>query len=186
MSQSEENGLIVTREVLADMLLITPHEVNNLWKHHGMPKEARGQYDLRKVIPFYIRRKNAQVKAAEHGDLTKAEAERQLTIFNMELVRLELAEKQGVTLNADDMERLLTPAFVAAAKKLDTLVREIRSTFPKDEHADIRTSREEKLDRIIDDVRNNIANIPAGLFGAKPEKESRKKAAKRKPGKAKK
>lgn len=187
MSQSEDiPGLITTREILADMFLVTPHEINNLWKNHGMPKEARGQYDLRKVVPFYVRRLRAQVKAAEHGDLTKQEAERQLTIFNMELVRMEVGEKQRVTLNADDMERLLTPAFVAAAKKLDTLVREIRSTFPKDEPTDIRISREEKLDRIIDDARNAMAKIPDELFGVKPAKESKKKTAKRKPRKVKK
>lgn len=187
MPQSEEkSGLVVTREILADMLLVTPHEVNNLWKHHGMPKEARGQYDLLKVIPFMVRRLKAQIKAAEHGDLTKVEAERQLTIFNMELVRIELAEKQRVTLNADDVERALTPAMIATAKKLDALTRDIRATFPKDEPPEVRKAREEKLEKLVAEMRQDLEKVPLSLFGERPAAEEKKETKKPKNRKGKK
>ena len=180
MSQSKEKAaLIVTREELADMLLISPHEVNSLWKSHRMPKEARGQYDLAKVIPFIIRRKNAQIAAAKHGDLTKAEADRQLVIVNMELAKIELAEKRRVTVNVDDAEKEIAATITASAKKLDTLVRNLRSTFPKDEPSEVRVAREEKLEGMVEEVRNDMAQIPEKLFGARPTKKSKKKGVRR-------
>lgn len=181
MSQEvEKKPFIVSRELLSDLLLISPHEVNVLWKHHGMPKEARGQYDLLKVIPFIIRRKNAQIAAAKHGDLTKIEADRQLSIVNMELAKIELAEKRRVTLNVEDAEKELTPVMVATGKKLDTLIRDIRTTFPKDEPADIRIAREEVLERKMDDIRNGLASIPEKIFGMKPKAATKRKQKARK------
>lgn len=181
MPPTVENKLyIVSRELLADLLLITPHEVNSLWKNHGMPKESRGQYDLLKVVPFIVRRKNAQIQVAKHGDVSKAEADRQTSIFNMELLRIELAEKQRVTLNANDVERALIPAFIATAKKLETLIREIQTTFPKDERPEIRSAREEKMNKISDDIRSTMADIPLKLFGEKPRKPSKKKSPRKK------
>lgn len=166
---------LATREILSEILLISPHEVNVLWKHHGMPKESRGVYDLRKVIPFIIRRKNAQIEAQKHGDVTKTEADRQTAIFNMELLRIELAEKRKEVMNVNDMESLLTPTLITTAKKLGTLPKEINSTFPKDEAVEIRRAREEKIEKIVDECRTELAEIPIKAFGSKPKPAKQKR-----------
>lgn len=184
ITKEESAQHIVTREELAEMLLISPHEVNSLWKNHGMPKESHGLYDLRKVVPFIIRRKNAQIEAEKHGDLTRADAEKQKIIFEMELVRIELAEKQKVTMNIEDVERFIVPTIIATQKKINSLPKEIQSTFPKDEPSQIRKAREEKIQRIIDETGEELSAIPTKLFGERPEKP-KMKPAKKKPAKKK-
>ena len=179
ITKEESSKLSVTREELAEMLLISPHEVNNLWKTHGMPKESRGVYDLRKVIPFIIRRKNAQIEAERHGDLSRADAEKQKIIFEMELVRIELSEKQKVTMNIDDAEQIITPVIIASNKKIASLPKEIQSTFPKDEPAELRKAREDKIQRIIDETGEELASIPEKLFGERPAKPKKKQSKKK-------
>ena len=143
MEKTEEiKNLLVKREVLASMLLLTSRQVDNLWKAGHIPKESRGQYDLTKVIPAMIRYKNAQIEAEKHGSMTHAEAEKMSAVFEMELKRIKLAVEQKQVMNIADIETVLTPPIIATRKKLDILVKEMQKTMPKDEPLDVRKARE--------------------------------------------
>ena len=116
-----------------------------------------------------------RLQRQKHGGLTKAEADRQLVIVNMELAKIELAEKRRVTVNVDDAEKEIAATITASAKKLDTLVRNLRSTFPKDEPSEVRVARGEKTRGHGGRGPKRYGADPEKLFGARPTKKSKKK-----------
>lgn len=174
----DKKPLNVSRNELADMMLITPRQVHNLWKEGHLSKESKGMYDLRKVIPEWTRYKNAQIETQKHGDISAAQADKMLTIFSMELKRLELAVKQKKVMNLDDLERMLMPAFIATRKKLDVLGKQLQSTFPKDEPPEVRKAREDKIQKIIDDISTEMANIETKFTQPKAVQPKKKKSKK--------
>lgn len=96
---------------IADMFGVSRETIDN-WQRDGMPVEVRGgpgvpsQYDSVKCINWLVERETKKIQAERPQDrLARVQADK---------IELELAEKRGILLPADQIEPKLRAAIIAA------------------------------------------------------------------------
>lgn len=97
---------------------LEPRRVQQLAKNEGMPKEARGQYDLGKCMAWYIRYLHGKMreKAAmeQGGEFRSAGGERSRVLkAEADLKELKLARERRRLVAITDVEKFSTDLVVA-------------------------------------------------------------------------
>ena len=102
---------VTGQQGIADMFGVSRETIDN-WQRDGLPVEVRGgpgvpsQYDATKCINWLLEREVKKVQGEKPQDrLARVQADK---------IELELAEKRGLLLPADQIEPKLRAAMVAA------------------------------------------------------------------------
>jgi phage terminase Nu1 subunit (DNA packaging protein) len=102
---------LVEIKQLVQALNISEARIGQLAKE-GMPKEARGKYDLGKCMLWYIRYLQAALKrrSGATGESGRTEQTERLRLLSAEaeLKELELARERGEFIALPDLEKMLT------------------------------------------------------------------------------
>jgi phage terminase Nu1 subunit (DNA packaging protein) len=126
----------------------------------GMPKEARGKYDLGKCMLWYIRYLQAAIKrrsGSEPIDETGRTEQRQrlrLLSAEAEMKELELARERGEFIALPDLEKMMTDLVVTTKAQILGVASRIAPQLVGESRTDIET----KLDRTLKDALRVLAN----------------------------
>jgi phage terminase Nu1 subunit (DNA packaging protein) len=141
---------------VAHLLMLTPRQVNNLVKE-GMPKVARGEYDVVAVVHWYIRKMKAQVDAARRGDETEVQARARLVKATADLREMDLAKQREEVIGLLDVRANLEEVLVATRAKIIGLPRRAAPQLVgRDSPAEIQKFLEELVYEALDE----LANLP--------------------------
>ena len=88
-------------EQVAEVLNMTPQMVNRHVKQHGMPRISRGEYDIKKVVHWYIDYKDQQIKDARRGTETEGQARQRLIVATADMREVDLAKACGGLIEID-------------------------------------------------------------------------------------
>ena len=106
---------------LTAALNITKERIGQLVKE-GMPKEARGKYDLGKCMLWYIRYLQAALKrrSGASGEDGRTEQRERLLLLSAEreLKELELGRERGEFIALPDFEKMLTDLVVTTKARI--------------------------------------------------------------------
>jgi phage terminase Nu1 subunit (DNA packaging protein) len=112
---------LVDVKQLVQALNISEARVGQLAKE-GMPKEARGKYDLGKCMLWYIRYLQAALKrrsgATDESGRTEQRERLRLLSAEAELKELELARERGDFIALPDLEKMLTDLVVTTKARI--------------------------------------------------------------------
>jgi phage terminase Nu1 subunit (DNA packaging protein) len=107
-----------TVETVAKALNITPRRVQQL-VHEGMPKGARGEYDLGACMVWYIRYLQAALeRASPNGTGAAAEERGRLNRAQAEKAELELQARRGEVVDRKRMEAAMAAVLVTVRESL--------------------------------------------------------------------
>jgi phage terminase Nu1 subunit (DNA packaging protein) len=108
---------------LMQALNVTEQWVGKLVKE-GMPREARGKYDLGKCMLWYIRylqgvvRKRSATLSLDDEGKTEARERLRLLSAEAELKELELARERGDFIALPDLEKMMTDLVIATKARV--------------------------------------------------------------------
>ena len=105
-------------EQIATVLNMTPQMVNRHVKHHGMPRVARGQYDLIKCVHWYIAYKDKLIDEARKGKETEGQARQRLVIAEANLKELQYARARGALVEVEAAKQLWARLVLAFKSKI--------------------------------------------------------------------
>jgi phage terminase Nu1 subunit (DNA packaging protein) len=109
--------MIVTRQTLSECLNISTNRVSQLVRD-GMPKEARGKYDLAECVRWYL---GFKLKSGPHSTANVNEARQALYEAQTEKVALETARIRKETVAADQYMIDLNQMAVLFSSGLDSI-----------------------------------------------------------------
>ncbi len=145
-----------TAEQVAHILNITPRWIQRLVKENGMPRELHGQYDLVKVVRWYIDFLRKQIDEAKKGNESLSDAKLRLTKTRADREAVELEEKQKNLIPVKLSEEIIIGLQIAWLKKLDGLpaktANKLFAAKSKKEIMDIQTEA-------ITEIKNDISGI---------------------------
>jgi phage terminase Nu1 subunit (DNA packaging protein) len=144
---------------LMQALNVSEVHVGRLVKE-GMPKEARGRYDLGRCMLWYIRYLQAALKRRsgsepidETGRTVQQERLRLLSA-EAELKELELGRERGEFIALPDLEKMMTDLVATANAQILGVASGIAPQLVGESRTDI----ESKLDRALKDALRVLAN----------------------------
>lgn len=111
---------------ICEALDLTPQRVNQLAKEGVLPREGRGKYDLVACLRAYVRylQNAVQSKASmtEDGEVvTTKNAKAQLTQYQAEIKKLELAQRRGSVIAIADHESILSTLIIEAKAGMNAI-----------------------------------------------------------------
>ncbi len=86
---------------------MTVRSINLHVKNDGMPRVARGEYDMVAVVHWYIAYLKAEITRARRGDESEQQARARLVKATANLREIELAKESGLLIEADSIRELL-------------------------------------------------------------------------------
>lgn len=113
-SKSEEKIRTVGINAIAQRLKITPRRVQQLVAE-GLPREARGRYDVDQVLDWYIARLEKQIagQSDEEGSLTYNKERARDRAAAADLKEIQLAKERRLLIAIPDMEKAMTDLVVS-------------------------------------------------------------------------
>ena len=108
---------------LMQALNVTERRIGELVKE-GMPKDARGQYDLGKCMLWYIRYLQAALKRRNGSEIpddqgrTEQRERLRLLSAEAELKELELARERGELMALPDLEKMMTDLVITTKARI--------------------------------------------------------------------
>lgn len=145
--------MIVSRKVLADVLKVDIRSLKN-FVDDGMPKEARGRYDLTHCVPWYVEREREAARAGKGlNDLDLARQRKTLAEARKAEIELDEIEKNMIPLSVHE-ERLevMTGRLAVPVKGLDRYIADVQRATTMLEAKGV-------LDRVSDDLLRALQGI---------------------------
>jgi phage terminase Nu1 subunit (DNA packaging protein) len=155
LEEKEKNRNIRTVKEVAELFNVDERWINRLNKEAGLPKQERGKYDLKQVIPFYVNYLRCQIEEARHGSETESQARTRYYQIQIELKELELARRRGEIAAIEDLKLVMGEILRAIRDRFLTLPRRLAPELIGCDIADI----EEKLEIEISKDLNDTASI---------------------------
>jgi hypothetical protein len=151
-------------EEAALVMGITAAGVRKLARESGMPRDARGAYDLRKCVPWYLQ---MWKKKAQGDDISDLAEERRLMLKEQRMMaEIERRTMEGTKIDRDEAREgwaMLAGMFVAA---LDALVAQVSPVIVHVESpAEARAILKGAANSIREELANELDRIESGLPG---------------------
>lgn len=137
-----------------------PRWINRLSKEKGLPKDARGAYDLIKVIHWLVDEHEKELKEARRGGETEGQARKRLYAAQASMKELELTRIHGKLIHIDDVLKILVVALKALRDKILSLPkRAAPQIIALQNIAEI----EELLETLINELLDDLSTLPDKL-----------------------
>jgi len=98
---------------IAGLLMVTEKWIQRLCTEKGMKKLDRGVYDLVEVVQWRIRDLQKEIDTLKAGGEDAIKAKERITVIEMKMKEIELANEEGKVIYIDDIKKIFEPVFAA-------------------------------------------------------------------------
>lgn len=132
-----------------------------LWvKEEGMPREARGVYDLLEVCKWRIKKLDAYIDFLKQGGDTKlSDLQKEQIRLNNEIKTIKLAQMQGKVVDIDQVHAAWLMEVKMWTRSLEALPVQITNLIGGDRNTMA------KINKLVMQIREQIASAPLDLNG---------------------
>lgn len=144
--QAKQQIRIVNINELAARLHITPRRVQQLVSE-GLPREARGRYDLDRVLDWYIQKLERQIagESDEEGSIGYNKERARDRAASADMKELRLAQDRRELVSIADAEKAMTDLVVSTKAKILAVPARISLNLVGADPTTIRESLEKEL-----------------------------------------
>lgn len=146
-----------TVEEVSDLFLCDPRWINRLAKDYGLPREGRGQYDLIKVVRWYVTFLKRQMEELRAGGEDGLQAKARLTIAQANLKEMEEATRRKEIINVDDAGTITEDALSILRTHLLALD---KRAAPLLEGLETTEERRQVIRELVHESLTHLTNIP--------------------------
>lgn len=147
-------------EEISDLFLLEPRWINRLAKEHGLPREGRGQYDLIKVVRWYVSYLKRQIDEIRAGGEDGLQAKARLIKSQANIKEMEEAKLRKQVINVADAASIVEEALSILRTRLLTLH---KRAAPQLDGLETIGEREEVIKGIIYESLTDLSNIPDSI-----------------------
>ena len=159
-------------QAVAEACNLDPRRVQQLVQEGALPRAARGVYDVDACLRAYVRYLQAAVQSkATLGDegevVTTKNAKAQLTQYQADLKRLELAERRGSVIAIDDHERILSTLIIETKARVMAIAPRVApKVIGLSSRIMVQATIEEEAKLALTELAQRTPTLPAAADGA--------------------
>ncbi len=142
---------------VAELFDVSPRWIDRLSKEKDFPRVARGQYDLKKCVRWYLGYLRAQVDEARRGTDSIQRSEERKAKAQADLLELKLARERAQVITVDEAIATFEPMLAA--------IRSLMMGIPKHAARELANKEiEQYLDTFIRRALTEISEMPTRLY----------------------
>lgn len=149
-----------TLEEIADLFLVEPRWINRLAKDRGLPREGRGQYDLIKVVRWYVAFLNRQVDELRAGGEDGLQAKARFLKSQANMKEMDEAARRGETVNIMEVASIVEEALSILRTRLLSLHKRVAPLLDGSETIG---EREDVIKGIVYESLTELATVPDSI-----------------------
>ena len=165
---------VVGINAIAERLKITPRRVQQL-VGEGLPRLARGRYDVDQVLDWYIARLEKQIAGGsdEEGSITYNKERARDRAAAADLKEIELARQRRMLVAIPDMEKAMTDLVVATKAAILAVPGRISLSLVGSEAPVIHERLERELEEALSKLATTQASGTKQMYSAGEESQPR-------------
>jgi len=144
-------------EEISDLFLLEPRWINRLAKDQGLPREGRGQYDLIKVVRWYVSYLKRQIDEIRAGGEDGLQAKARLVKSQANIKEMEEATLRKQVINVSDAGSIVEEGLGILRTRLLTLHKRVA---PLLDGLETIGEREEVIKTIVHESLTDLSHIP--------------------------
>ena len=158
--QERENREIRTVGEIADLLRRDERWINKLAKEKGLPRLARGRYELKSVVRWYLQDMERELEIAKAGGEDALMAKSRLLKAQANMKEMEVAEKRAEIINIIDVVTIIEEALNTTRQRAEVLPDRGAKLV---EGIETYEERKTILKSLKDEVFDNLSTVPDSL-----------------------
>lgn len=151
-----------TLEEISDLFLLEPRWINRLAKDHGLPREGRGQYDLIKVVRWYVAFLKRQMEELRAGGEDGLQAKARLLKSTANMKEMDEAARREEIVNVNEVATIVEEALSILRTRLLSLH---KRAAPLLDGLETIGEREDVIKGIVYECLTNLTTIPDSIRG---------------------